>query len=141
LPLEVNWPAQHVCTAQSLEWMTNCYRVEGANNEVAWCRETERCIYGTQPCCLKEWGINWAMLVLSRSTRNPLGAPVAGCLGLKMGLEFWDSVYFREMSARETTAAVNSILVYCFTKFMFSGWEGTGREVCSSLYRHVSFCR
>jgi hypothetical protein len=70
---------------------------------------------------LKEWGIKWAMLVLSWSTRNPLGAPVAGCLGLKMGLEFWDSVYFREMSARETTAAVNSILVYCFTQFMFSG--------------------
>jgi hypothetical protein len=70
---------------------------------------------------LKEWGIKWAMLVLS------LGAPeihwggIAGCLGLKMGLEFWYSVYFREMSARETTAAVNSILVYCFTQFMFRG--------------------
>jgi hypothetical protein len=69
---------------------------------------------------LKEWGIKWAMLVLSLSTRNPLGG-VAGCLGLKMGLEFWDSVYFREMSARETTAAVNSKLVYCFTQFMFRG--------------------
>jgi hypothetical protein len=64
---------------------------------------------------LKEWGIKWAMLVLSLGapeTHLGGGGVVAGCLGLKMGLEFWDSVYFREMSARETTAAVNSVLFY-----------------------------
>jgi hypothetical protein len=126
-----------------LEWMTNCFielrkltmrlldaerqsAAYMAHNLAAWKNEGSN-------------GQGWCSLLEHQKSSG--GGAVAGCLGLKTGLEFLDSVYFREMSARETTAAVNSILVYCFTQFMFRGWEGTGREVCSSLYRHVALCR
>ncbi len=49
---------------------------------------------------------------------------------------------FQRKQAREITTAVNSVIVYYFTQFVFDEGDERGKgEVCSSLYRHVSLCR
>jgi hypothetical protein len=60
----------------------------------------------------------------------------------QVGLGILGCSVFQRKQAREITTAVNSVIVYYFTQFVFDEGDERGKgEVCSSLYRHVSLCR